>query len=348
MVNPELTNNPAPPDLVNPTSSEPSFAIPPGGAVYITFRVWGNVPRFNPNRVGTVVQSQPGPPATEPLDTDLPADQTEPVLTLPGAPDPTVEAEASGPQGAVVTYAVTAHDDFDGSVSVTCSIPSGSTFPVGTTEVTCEAEDSSGNEASGTFEVIVKDTVAPVVTVPANIVTEATSASGAAVTFSASAIDLVAGLRPTTCSPASGLTFALGPTTVTCTAADTATPTNTGQASFTLTVRDTTAPVISGTPANITVFGGSGGAAVTYPLPTAVDSVAGPRPVACLPASGSDLCQRHDDGDVHRQGYGNADEHRDQHVHGHGDGGQRRADDQQYGHAGAALATGRRDGHRHR
>ena len=123
VVNPELTNTQTPPDLVNPTSSEPSFAIPPGGAVYLTFRLYGDVPGFSTNRVGTITQSQPGPPAGEPLDDDIPADQTAPVLTLPGVPDPKVEAEATGPQGAVVTYNVTANDDFDGSVTVTCSIP---------------------------------------------------------------------------------------------------------------------------------------------------------------------------------------------------------------------------------
>jgi len=54
-----------------------------------------------------------------------------------------------------------------------------------------------------------------------------------------------------------------------------------------VTVRDTTPPVITGTPADITVPAGATGAVVTYALPTAVDLVAGPRPVSCSPASGS-------------------------------------------------------------
>ena len=240
VVDPVLTNNPAPPDLVNPITSEPSFAIAPGDAVYLTFRVWGNVPEFSPGRVGAVVQSQPGPPASEPLDDDTPPpDLVAPTLTLPGAPTPGVTAEATSSAGAVVTYTVTANDDADGTVAVACSRASGSTFPIGTTPVTCTATDSSGNLATGTFNVVVADTTAPTVTVPANIVAEATSAAGAVVTFSASATDLIAGALTPTCLPASGATFPLGITTVNCSASD---GSNTGRASFTVTVRDTIPP----------------------------------------------------------------------------------------------------------
>ena len=285
VVDPVLTNNPAPPDLVNPGFSEPSFAIAPGDAVYLTFRVWGNVPEFSPGRAGAVVQSQPGPPASEPLDDDTPPpDLVAPTLILPGAPNPGVTAEATSPAGAVVTYAVTANDNADGTVPVACSKASGSTFPIGTTPVTCSATDSSGNLATGTFNVVVADTTAPTVTVPANIVAEAASAAGAVVTFSASATDLIAGALTPTCSRASGATFPLGVTTVNCSASD---GTNTGTASFTVTVRDTVAPVITGTPGNMTVFGGPSGAVVTYTVPTAVDAISGPRPVSCSPASGS-------------------------------------------------------------
>ena len=285
VVNPVLTNNPAPPDLVNPETSEPSFAIAPGDAVYLTFRVWGNVPDFSPGRVGAVVQSQPGPPASEPLDDDTPPpDLVAPTLTLPGAPTPGVTAEATSSAGAVVTYTVTANDDADGTVAVACSRASGSTFPIGTTPVTCTATDSSGNLATGTFNVVVADTTAPTVTVPANIVAEATSAAGAVVTFSASATDLIAGALTPTCLPASGATFPLGVTTVNCSASD---GSNTGRASFTVNVRDTVPPAIVGTPGNIAAFGGASGAVVTYTLPTAVDAVSGPRPVSCSPPSGS-------------------------------------------------------------
>lgn len=78
------------------------------------------------------------------------------------------------------------------------------------------------------------DTTPPVVTVPSNMTVNATSPSGATVTFTASATDDVDGPLPATCTPASGSTFPIGTTTVTCTATDSSS--NTGSASFTVTV----------------------------------------------------------------------------------------------------------------
>jgi hypothetical protein len=247
VIDPALTNNPAPPDLVNPTASEPSFAIPPGDAVYLTFRVWGNVPEFSPNRVGAVVQSQPGPPASEPLDDDSPPpDHTAPALALPGAPTPGVTVEATGPSGAVVTYNVSAADDVDGPVSVTCSKTSGTTFPIGTTLVTCTATDSSGNQASGTFDVVVTDTAAPVLTGMPGDITVFGGAGGAVVTYALpTAVDAIAGARLVSCSPPSGSTFT-GTTIVTCSAGDTSPTPNIVRATFTVTVTlDAVGPTIT-------------------------------------------------------------------------------------------------------
>ena len=64
--------------------------------------------------------------------------------------------EPAGPGGAVVTYTASATDDVDGSVPVTCVPASGSTFEIGTTPVTCSAEDAAGNEASAGFDVHVR------------------------------------------------------------------------------------------------------------------------------------------------------------------------------------------------
>ncbi|MCL4859476.1 MAG: HYR domain-containing protein, partial [Caldilineaceae bacterium] len=63
---------------------------------------------------------------------------------------------------------------------------------------------------------------------------------GAVASFSATASDLVDGSVPVLCAPASGSTFALGATTVNCSASDAAG--NTANGSFTVTVVDTTAP----------------------------------------------------------------------------------------------------------
>ncbi|HEX6674189.1 MAG TPA: HYR domain-containing protein [Actinomycetes bacterium] len=76
-----------------------------------------------------------------------PPDVTPPTLNLPG--DITVEAtDASGTN---VSYSVTASDDRDPNPTVSCTPSSGSFFPVGTTTVSCQATDASGNVATGSF-----------------------------------------------------------------------------------------------------------------------------------------------------------------------------------------------------
>ena len=79
-------------------------------------------------------------------------DETPPVMSVPAD----LVVDATGPAGAVVSYAASAEDDVDGPVGVTCSPPSGSIFPIGTTQVTCSASDAAGNEASASFDVHVK------------------------------------------------------------------------------------------------------------------------------------------------------------------------------------------------
>jgi hypothetical protein len=90
-----------------------------------------------------------------------PPDVTPPTLNLPG--DITVEAtDASGTN---VSYSVTASDDRDPNPTVTCTPSSGSFFPVGTTTVSCQATDASGNVATGSFLVHVRAPLQLVVTV---------------------------------------------------------------------------------------------------------------------------------------------------------------------------------------
>ena len=158
-------------------------------------------------------------------------DTTPPVISVP----PPVTAEAMGPSGAPVMYAATAVDNIDGTIPPACAPPSGSTFPLGTTLVSCTATDAHGNAATASFTITVRDTTPPALTVPAPMTVTATGNSGAVVTFTASAVDLVDLTRPVTCSPASGSTFPVGTTTVTCTAADTRG--NTATSTFTVTVK---------------------------------------------------------------------------------------------------------------
>jgi hypothetical protein len=211
-------------------------------------------------------------------------DTTAPIVS---APADITGVEATGPSGAAVTYpGATAEDAVDGTLTAVCAPASGTTFPLGTTVVTCSATDGAGNIGQDTFSITVVDTTAPAVTPPADITAEATSAAGAAVSYSgAAATDIVDGSLTPTCTPPSGSTFPLGATTVTCSATDAAG--NTGTASFSITVVDTTPPAVT-PPGNITAEATSAaGAAVIYSGATASDLVDGSIAASCAPVSGS-------------------------------------------------------------
>lgn len=196
------------------------------------------------------------------------ADRTPPVLTLPD------DITSDNP---VVTFSPTAVDDIDGAVTVTCNPHSGSTFAAGTTEVVCFATDSQLNYAFGSFNVHVTGG-APRLTVPDDITAEATSPAGAPVTFNVT----VEEASSYTCSPASGATFPLGDTLVTCTATNSV---GTSSASFTVTVQDSTPPAITA-PDMIVEATSAAGATVTYSA-AATDLVDGAVTLNCTPASGS-------------------------------------------------------------
>lgn len=134
---------------------------------------------------------------------------------------------------AVVSFSPTASDNCPG-VTYSCVPPSGSTFPKGTTTVTCTATDTSSHTASCSFTVTVIDTQPPAITCPANITKEPTCPTGAVATFAATASDNCPGVT-VVCNPASGSVFPVGTTTVTCTATDTSG--NTAACSFTVRVK---------------------------------------------------------------------------------------------------------------
>ena len=205
-------------------------------------------------------------------------DTTAPVLQLPSP----ITLEATGPT-TPVTYSATATDNVDSDPSVDCTPTSGSAFVVGTTPVHCTATDASNNTATGSFDVTVTDTTPPALHVPDPITASETSPAGATVTYAATAND-VADPRPTvSCLPASGSTFAIGRTTVHCTAADASS--NAANASFDVTVSDTRPPVLNHLdPITLEATGPT--TPVTYSV-TASDDVDPTPAVWCLPASGS-------------------------------------------------------------
>jgi lysophospholipase L1-like esterase len=181
--------------------------------------------------------------------------------------------EATSRFGAVVNFALpTATDPSDPNVQVLCVPTSGSTFPLGTTEVTCTATDQAGNVARATFTIDVRDTTPPAIIAP-NLMVEATGPTGALVDFTSLQVtDLVDSAPAIVLSQASGSLFPIGTTPVTCTASDRSG--NVSSATFLVIVQDT--PVFHNVPASMVVLATSAaGAVVKFTTPTATD-VAGP------------------------------------------------------------------------
>ena len=212
-------------------------------------------------------------------------DDVDPVF---GSPSGTTVFDATGTPGQEpVPFTITATDNVDTDVAIVCSPPSGSSFPLGSSNVSCTATDDSGNSAQTSFSVTVQDSGAPIVTPPSNVVVEATGPSGAAVTYGqATAVDPPSNSPlQATCSPPSGSTFPLGVTNVVCSATDAASQTGTAQ--FSVTVQDTTPPTVTA-PSGVTVQpSGPTGATVTYPDASATDLVGVVSGPTCSPASGS-------------------------------------------------------------
>jgi hypothetical protein len=197
------------------------------------------------------------------------SDYTPPVLTLPAD----IVSDA-----AVVTFTASAVDGIDGTVPVSCAPASGSTFPQGVTTVNCVAYDTRLNPGFGSFKVTVTGGP-PALILPDGIIEEATGPGGATVTFNVSSADG----SPVLCTPASGSTFPLGVTTVSCSATN-ASGTSTG--SFQVTVVDTTPPVITA-PSVFEVEATSPAGAIANFVVTAQDLVEGDVVALCAPPSGS-------------------------------------------------------------
>jgi hypothetical protein len=77
-------------------------------------------------------------------------DVTPPSVVVPA----NMTLNAVAPGGARVTYSVGASDNVS-VTSVSCTIPSGSVFPIGVTTTTCTASDAAANRASSAFAVTI-------------------------------------------------------------------------------------------------------------------------------------------------------------------------------------------------
>lgn len=130
------------------------------------------------------------------------------------------------------------------------------------------------------------DVTPPILTgVPQNISAEATSPAGATVVYSTpSAIDARDPAPRVECVAASGNSFSLGTTVVTCTATDAAG--NAESATFSVTVQDTTAPTLTLPPDITAESTDAAGTVVQYSV-TATDRVDESVSLVCAPASGN-------------------------------------------------------------
>jgi hypothetical protein len=162
--------------------------------------------------------------------------------------------------------------------------------PPGTYPITVSLSDPGGRLGNYSLTMhngvlTIVDTTPPQLTLPGNMIVAATSGAGAVVSFTATAADLLDGAVGVSCVPASGSTFAVGLTTVNCSATDA--HNNRASGSFTVTVtNDRRKPRITD-PGRIVIEATSqAGATVTYAA-SALDQRDGPVPVVCTPASGS-------------------------------------------------------------
>jgi HYR domain len=129
----------------------------------------------------------------------------------------------SGMANAVVNYKLATATDQCGIAEIACLPPSGATFPAGATTVTCRAKDPVGNLATCSFTVTLTAEEPPSIHCPQNVTLQAAAdQTSAIVTYLAPTVTGSLSGAAVNCSPPSGATFALGATTVTCTAMDTA------------------------------------------------------------------------------------------------------------------------------
>jgi hypothetical protein len=193
-------------------------------------------------------------------------DTQAPILSgVPAA----MTVEQLTPDGTALTLALPAAADVCDAAPVVAS-DAPAVFPVGTTVVTFTATDASGNVATATTTVTVLGNSAPVFTsVPAPVRVEQANRNGTAVTLAAPVVTDACDPAPVVTSDAPAV-FPLGKTVVTFTATNSSG--NVATAATSVTVVDTTAPVLSNVPAPITAKRKNPkGTPVTVPLPTATD-----------------------------------------------------------------------------
>lgn len=146
------------------------------------------------------------------------ASNPAPRITCPGN---VTQLNDPGMCSAVVNYFIPPASDNCPIFNVVCLPPSGSSFAIGTSTVTCVATDGGGLTATCSFTVTVSDFERIAVFCPANVsVTASAGQCSPVVNYSVpTVIDNCPGSN-VSCVPPSGSTFPLGVTSVLCTAVD--------------------------------------------------------------------------------------------------------------------------------
>ncbi len=170
-------------------------------------------------------------------------DTVPPVVTAPS--DKTMEA--SGKLNTVDIGQAYAKDNV-GIASLINNAPS--QFPVGSTNVTWIATDTSGNTGSDTQTIKIQDTTSPVVTAPENISITTEENSIAVNIGQATATDQVEVVSITNNAPAQ---FSVGSTTVTWMATDSSGNTSSDQQIITVTKNEDTIPPVVTAPSDKTM-----------------------------------------------------------------------------------------------
>ncbi|MGI0010577.1 MAG: beta strand repeat-containing protein, partial [Nitrosopumilaceae archaeon] len=161
-------------------------------------------------------------------------DTTSPILKAPDA----ITVEATSESANIVNMGEAKVSDLVGIQSITNDAPD--VFPLGLTTITWTATDVSGLSYSAIQKITVVDTTAPVLTVPVDIVIEATSATNNPVDLGQATANVLLHVSSITNNAPS--VFLLGETIVTWTATDQSGNSVTGAQK--VTVVDTTAPII--------------------------------------------------------------------------------------------------------
>ena len=169
-------------------------------------------------------------------------DETAPVITLPAD----VTKEATGPTTPVTVGQATAIDLAADSVTITRN-PTDNAFVVGIHKITWTATDSNGRSSTAEQTITITDKTAPVITLPADVTKEATGPTTPVTVGQATATDLAADSVTITRNPTDNA-FAVGIHKITWTATDSNGRSSTAEQ--TITITDTTKPVIALTGAN--------------------------------------------------------------------------------------------------